>query len=85
VKRIFWMAVGAGLTVAVVVKGRELMARATPAGISAQAQQKGRELTARVSEFLQTVREAADEREAELRDELGLPDETDARGPVHNG
>lgn len=71
-RKIFWFALGVGATAFVVVKGRQLLAKATPAGISQQVQHKAEGLGQQVSTFLSTVSAGMKEREVELRTELGL-------------
>ncbi len=80
-KTMFWFALGVGATAFVVIKGRKLLAKATPAGISQQVQHKAEGIGQQVSTFFQTVSDSMKEREAELRSELGL-DENDQPGTV---
>lgn len=72
-RRLFWILVGAGLAVFVVLRGKQLMQRYTPKGIQEQVAQKGQEAAATWSDFLDTLRSSMTEREAELRDELNIP------------
>ena len=71
--RLFWILVGAGLTVFIVLRGRELMYKLTPKGLSEQVTQKGHQAAAGFGDFAATFRAARDEREAELRRELNIP------------
>lgn len=71
--RLFWILVGAGLAVFLVLRGKQLMQRYTPKGIQEQVEQKGKEAAATWSDFLDTLRSSMTEREAELRDELNIP------------
>ena len=71
-RRLFWFAVGVGLTALVVVKGRELYERYTPKGIATQVDHTRAGVTAWVGEFLSTMGEAMESREEELREALGL-------------
>lgn len=71
-KRIFWFAVGVGLTALVVVKGREYYQRFTPKGVADQIEKTRTGLVEMVGEFLNTMGEAMDTREGELREALGL-------------
>jgi len=73
VSRLFWILVGAGLAVFLVLRGKQLMQRYTPKGIQEQVEQKGKEAAATWSDFLDTLRSSMTEREAELRDELNIP------------
>ena len=77
-RRLFWFAVGVGVTALLVVKGRELYERFTPKGVTEQVEKTARSAQARVTEFFDTLTSAMSEREAELREALsqdgaGLP------------
>ena len=88
-KKVFWFSVGIGVGVFVVVKGRQYLRRATPAAVqervtksvSTAATGAGERLTA----FITDARAAMAEREAELRDTLGLSEahDPDIAGPRH--
>jgi hypothetical protein len=71
-KRLFWFAVGAGLTALVVFKGREYYQRYTPKGVADQLEKSRSGLVDWVGEFITTMGEAMDAREGELREALGL-------------
>ena len=71
-KRLFWFAVGVGLTALVVVKGREYYERFTPKGVADQIEKTRTGLVEKVGEFLNTMGEAMETREGELREALGL-------------
>lgn len=71
-KKLFWVAVGVGITVLVVVKGKELLHRATPQGVAEQAGKLGRSLGGRISDFVDTVSENMAAREAEIREALDM-------------
>ncbi len=71
-KRLFWFAVGVGLTALVVVKGREYYERFTPKGVAEQIDKTRTGLVDMVGEFLSTMSEAMETREGELREALGL-------------
>lgn len=72
-RRLFWILVGVGLTVAVVLKGKELYYRLTPRGIAEQVEQQGHRAASSFGDFVATFRTAMAEREAELREELDIP------------
>ena len=74
--RFFWLLVGVGLTVFIMLRGRELMHRLTPRGIAEQVENKGHETAASFGDFMATFRHAMAEREAELRRELDWPEST---------
>ena len=71
-KRLFWFAIGVGITALVVVKGREYYQRYTPKGVAEQIEKSRTGLVDWVGEFLSTMGEAMDAREGELREALGL-------------
>lgn len=73
-RSMFFFALGVGATVFVVVKGRELARKATPAHVQESLASKAGEALDQVSQFFATVKESMDEREAELRTELGIVD-----------
>jgi hypothetical protein len=73
VRNLFWLLVGVGLTVLVVVKGKELYRKLTPAGVAEQVEQQGKKAAASFGDFVGTFRAAMAEREAELRTELNIP------------
>ncbi len=70
IRRVFWVGVGAGLAVVVIVRGKRIIARYTPAGVADQAQERVQELSARTSGLLAEMRaeftRARTEREREL-------------------
>ncbi|MCG6566554.1 hypothetical protein [Tessaracoccus sp. ZS01] len=72
--RLFWMLLGIGLTIFVMLRGRELLHKLTPRGMAEQVEKKGHETAAGFGDFMATFRRAMAEREAELRRELDLPE-----------
>ena len=73
---LFWFAVGAGVTVWLVLKGREYYERFTPKGITEQVEKTAGNARGWVDDFLHTMTSAMDEREHELREALGLDGST---------
>lgn len=71
-RRLFWILVGAGLTVFVVLRGKELLRRLTPVGVAESVEKKGHEAAASMGDFMATFRTAMAQREDELRRELNL-------------
>jgi hypothetical protein len=69
-KRLFWLALGAGLAVFVVVKGREYYQKLTPEGVRNTVEETGVRAVNWVKDFVDTVQSAAAEREAELLEAL---------------
>jgi len=71
-RRLFWFAVGVGVTAVLVIKGRELYERFTPKGVTEQVEKTARRTRDRIVDFFDTMTSAMDEREIELREALGL-------------
>ena len=71
-KRLFWFAIGVGLTALLVVKGRELYERFTPKGVAEQVERTSAQAADWAGECLADYHQAATEREQELREALGL-------------
>ncbi len=82
-KRVIWFTVGAAVAVVVVIKGQELLRKATPAGMQEQAAAKANDVAGQARSFFGTLTSAMSERETELRESLGLTEgaaaEADAR------
>ncbi|WP_354643530.1 DUF6167 family protein [Kitasatospora camelliae] len=72
VRRIFWMAVGAGATVWAMNKANEAVHRLTPDSLSGSAARSALHLGDVAKRFAQDVRAGMAEREAQLREDLGL-------------
>ncbi|MBO1030156.1 hypothetical protein IPV09_02260 [Tessaracoccus sp. SD287] len=70
--KFLFFALGVGITVFVVVKGREIAQKATPQHLQESAAKKVGSLADQVSEFIHTVQDSMAEREDELRTELGM-------------
>ncbi|MBK8459568.1 MAG: hypothetical protein WAS07_09255 [Micropruina sp.] len=75
-KRFFWFTVGVALTALIVLKGKEYYHRFTPAGVTEQVEKASKDMGSWVADFIDTVSESMHEREADLRDALGLDGET---------
>ena len=74
IRRFFWFALGAGVAIFVFVKIRQALSKATPEAIGHRMADGAAGVGASARDFTERVRAAMAEREAELRDELGLPD-----------
>ncbi|MFB7128113.1 DUF6167 family protein [Kitasatospora sp. NPDC056273] len=72
VRRIFWMAVGAGATVWAMNKANEAVHRLTPDSLSGTAARGALHLGDLAKQFAQDVRAGMAEREEQLKDDLGL-------------
>ncbi|PIF02620.1 MAG: hypothetical protein CR979_01055 [Propionibacterium sp.] len=75
-RKIFWFAIGVGVTVLVIAKGKEIVHKFTPAGVSEQVAEKGKSSLAALQDFWAEATEAMQEREAELRTELNIADKS---------
>ena len=73
--RIFWFALGAGVAVFVVVQIRKALRSARPQAVGQRVADQAAGLGASVRDFTERVRAAMAEREAEIRSELGLPEQ----------
>ena len=74
IRRFFWFALGAGVAIFLFVKIRQTLSKATPEAIGHRVADGAAGVGASARDFTERVRAAMAEREAELRDELGLPD-----------
>jgi uncharacterized protein HemX len=74
IRRVFWFALGAGVAVFVFVQIRKALRRATPEALGQRMADSAAGVGASARDFTERVRAAMAEREAELRDELGLPE-----------
>lgn len=79
-RRLFWIGVGAAVTVVVVVKGRQLVRRFTPEGVAEEVEGQLTGLIDQAKSALATFSRASKEREAELTEALlGEQDVDEAR------
>ena len=74
IRRFFWFALGAGVAIFVFVKIRQALSKASPEAIGQRVAGSAAGVGASARDFTERVRAAMAEREAELRDELGLPE-----------
>jgi uncharacterized protein HemX len=74
IRRLFWFALGAGVAIFVFVQIRKALSRATPEAISQRVADTAAGMGESARNFVERVRAGMAEREAELRDELGLPE-----------
>ena len=73
--RFFWFVLGAGVAVFVFVKIRESLRRASPQAVGQRVADQAVGFGESARDFAERVRAAMAEREAEIRTELGLPDQ----------
>ena len=74
IRRLFWFALGVGVATFVFVRIRRVLSKATPDAIGQRVADTAAGVGASARDFTERVRAAMAEREAELRDELGLPE-----------
>lgn len=72
-RKVFWFAVGAGVTVFVIVKARQVWQQATPQAIGQRVADSAHGVGDSVRDFTVRLRAAMAEREAELRAVLNEP------------
>ncbi len=73
-KRMFWFALGAGLAVWGVSKARRSLESGSPRALGHRVAASAAGVGESARDFTDRVRAAMAEREAELRDAIGLPD-----------
>ena len=72
--RLFWFVLGAGLAIWVFLKIRQMLRQANPDAVGQRLASSAAGMGASARDFTDRVRAAMAEREAEIRDELGLPE-----------
>ena len=72
-RRVIWFSIGAGVAIYAYVKLRDTLKQATPQAITDRVGASAAGLTDRAQDFADRVRAASAEREAELRETIGLP------------
>ena len=78
-RRLFWFAIGAGVAVFVLVKIRGYIKKASPDAIGRRVAESASGVSQSAQGFIDWVRAGMTERETELRESLGLPDEQPPR------
>jgi hypothetical protein len=73
-RRLFWFALGVGFAMFVVTKVRGYLKKASPQALGNRVNDAATGVSGSARDFATRVRAAMVEREAELRDELGLPE-----------
>lgn len=81
-RRLFWFAVGVGVTALLVIKGREYYERFTPKGVTEQVEKTTQSARAWVEDFVDTLNSAMNDREHELREALSLDEASPEGTPV---
>jgi hypothetical protein len=78
-RRLFWFGIGAGVAVFVYTKLRQYMKKASPEAIGHRVADTTGGISASARGFVDRIRAGMAERETELRETLGLPDEEPLR------
>jgi hypothetical protein len=73
-KRLLWFGVGATVAIVAYLKVRSYLQRARPSALGNRVASSAADASERAQGFVARVRAAMAEREAELRDELDLPE-----------
>jgi hypothetical protein len=81
-RRAVWFALGAAVAVVVVVKGAQLLRKATPEGVREQVADASADLGQRATTFVRTLTSAMAERETELRSALGIDGDAATERPA---
>jgi hypothetical protein len=74
-RRLFWFAIGAGVAVFVIMKIRAHVKQARPEAIGHRVAESASGISESARGFVDRVRAGMAERETELRETLGLPDD----------
>jgi hypothetical protein len=78
-RRLFWFAIGAGIAVFVIMKIRAYLKKARPEAIGHRVAESASGISESARGFVDRVRAGMAERETELRETLGLPDDQPSR------
>jgi hypothetical protein len=74
-RRLFWFALGAGIAVFMIMKIRAYLRKARPEAIGHRVAESATGISESARGFVDRVRAGMAERETELRETLGLPDD----------
>jgi hypothetical protein len=78
-RRLFWFAIGAGVAMFVLVKIRGYIKKTSPDAIGRRVAESASGVSQSAQGFVDRVRAGMAERETELRESLGLPEEQPPR------
>ena len=78
-RRLFWFLIGAGVAIFVYVKIRDYMKKARPEAIGQRVAESANGVRESARGFVDRLRAGMAERETELRETLGLPDNQSPR------
>ena len=79
VRRILWFVLGAGVAIFISIKIRQYLKKARPEAIGQRVAESASGLSDSARGFVDRVRAGMAERETELRETLGLPDDQPPR------
>ena len=74
-RRLFWFLIGAGVAIFVYLKIRDYLKKARPEAIGHRVAESASGVSESARGFVDRVRAGMAERETELRETLGLPDD----------
>ena len=74
-RRFFWFLIGAGIAIFVYLKIRDYLKKARPEAIGHRVAESASGVSESARGFIDRVRAGMAERETELRETLGLPDD----------
>ena len=74
-RRLFWFLIGAGVAIFVYLKIRDYLKKARPEAIGQRVAESASSVSESARGFIDRVRAGMAERETELRETLGLPDD----------
>jgi Family of unknown function (DUF6167) len=78
-RRLFWFLIGAGVAIFLYLKLRDYLKKARPEAIGQRVAESASGVSGSAREFIDRLRAGMAERETELRETLGLPDEQPPR------
>jgi hypothetical protein len=73
-RRVFWFLIGAGVAIFIYMKIRQYLKKANPEAIGQRVAQSASGVSESARGFVDRLRAGMAERETELRETLGLPD-----------
>ena len=78
-RRVLWFVLGAGVAIFVSIKIREFLKKARPQAVGQRVSESASGISDSARDFVGRVRAGMAERETELRETLGLPDDQPPR------
>jgi Family of unknown function (DUF6167) len=74
VRRLLWFAIGAGIAIFIYTKIRQSMKKASPEALGQRVADTANGISGSAREFIDRFRTGMAERETELRETLGIPE-----------